>query len=371
MASQNIFFSESSPNIGGQELELLRQAQGLQAAGWKPRILCRPGSRIAEEAARRGLRVELVRFRNALDLASLQRVCALLRKHRPLAVICHSGHDATVCSLAVRLAAGLGLVPSRPRLVRMRTYQPGVASAFGYNHLFDITFTPSEAMRAQLLGNPKIRPERIEVLYPGIDFAQLERAAEAPLPPAVAQRIAEAGGPLIVHAAMLRPEKGHAFMLRLLPALLVRFPKLLYVAAGEGELLVPLQEQARALGLSRHVCFTGMLQPVAPLIRRADVLVMPSQYEPLGMSQIEALALGVPVVVSNVGGLPETVRAGETGLICPPPDQPEAPAAWAAALTRKLSDPVTARAMARRGREQVLVQFDPLANLAALMQACR
>jgi glycosyltransferase involved in cell wall biosynthesis len=209
------------------------------------------------------------------------------------------------------------------------------------------------------------------VLYPGIDFAQLERAAEAALPPALAQRIDDAEGPVIVHAAMLRPEKGHAFMLRVLPALLLRFPKLLYVAAGEGELLASLQEDVRRRGLERHVHFTGMLQPVAPLIRRADVLVMPSLYEPLGMSQIEALALGVPVVVSNVGGLPETVRAGETGVLCPPPDDPGALAAWTAALTRQLSDPGATRAMASRGREQVLAQFDPLANLAALMQACR
>jgi glycosyltransferase involved in cell wall biosynthesis len=364
-----IFFSESSPNIGGQELQLLQQAQGLGAQGWTPRILCRAGSRIAQEALARGLAVEPVRFRSALDGANLGRVIALVRRDRPAAIVCHSGHDANVCALAVHAASLFGLLQPRPRLVRMRTYQPGKAGAFGYNHLFDASFTPSAALRAQLLRNPKIRPGRIGVLYPGIDFEQVRRAAQAPLPEALAQRLAQAPGPVIVHAAMLRPEKGHAFLLEVVQALLPRFPGLLYVAAGEGVELERLREETRQRGLEPHVHFAGMLQPVAPLIRRADVLVMPSLYEPLGMSQVEALSLGVPVVVSNVGGLPETVRHGETGLLCPAPDRPGALAAWTTALTLLIADSQAARAMAQRGREQVLAQFDPAANLAALVRA--
>lgn len=365
----SIFFSESSPNIGGQELQLLQQAQALRGAGWTPRILCRPGSRIALEAAERELEVELVRFRSALDVGSLARVVGLVRQHRPVAIVCHSGHDANVCALAVRAGAALGLLRPRPRLVRMRTYQPGKAGAFGYNHLFDASFTPSAALRAELLRNPAIRPERIGVLYPAIDFSQVERAATETLPPQLEARL-QGRGPLIVQAAMLRPEKGHAFMLQVVQALLPRFPGLLYVAAGEGVQLAALQEEARRLGLQEHVHFPGMLQPVAPLVRRADALVMPSLYEPLGMSQVEALALGVPVVVSNVGGLPETVRHGETGLVCPAPDAPSALPAWTEALARILSDSAGARAMARRGSEQVVAQFDPLRNVAALLRAC-
>ncbi len=369
-SGRSIFFSESSPNIGGQELQLLQQAQALQDAGWMPRILCRPGSRIAEEAAARALPVEALRFRSALDTRSLRRVIALVRQHRPAAIVCHSGHDANVCALAVRAGAALGLLRPRPRLLRMRTYQPGKAGAFGYNHLFDASFTPSAALRTQLLRNPRIQPGRIGVLYPGIDFDRIERAAGTPLPPELARRLGGAG-PLIVHAAMLRPEKGHAFLLGVVQALLPRFPGLLYVAAGEGVELARLREQARQLGIEEHVHFPGLVQPVAPLIRRADVLVMPSLYEPLGMSQIEALALGVPVVVSEAGGLPETVQHGRSGWVCPAPDAPDAQAAWSRALVEVLANPQAARAMAQHGRTQVLAQFAPQANLAALLRACR
>ena len=366
----SVFFSESSMNLGGQELQLLQQAAGLIAMGWSARILCRPGSRTGEEARRRGIPVEPVPFRNAVHPASLRRVVTLVRQHRPVAVVCHSGHDANVCGLALHGAAALGLLRPRPRLLRMRPYQPGRAGAFGYNHLFDLTFTPSKALRRQLLPNPRIRPERVQVLPPGIDFDALQDAASAALAPAVDGALAGHTGPLLVHAAMLRPEKGHAFMLDVVRALLPRFPTLLYVAAGDGVLRQELRDRVNALGLQDHVLLAGLLQPVAPLLARADVLVMPSLYEPLGMSQIEALALGVPVVVSDVGGLPETVEDGVTGLVCPSPDRSGSLQRWTAALTQVLQEPARAAQMAGHGRAQVLQRYGKQANLQALLRGC-
>jgi glycosyltransferase involved in cell wall biosynthesis len=87
---------------------------------------------------------------------------------------------------------------------------------------------------------------------------------------------------------------------------------------------------------------------------------MPSLDEPLGFAQIEALALGVPVVVSDAGGLPETVVHGETGWIVRAGEVE----AWAGAITEALSDPVRARAMAQQGRSFVEAHFSPRAYLA-------
>lgn len=365
-----VLFAESSMNLGGQELQLLQQAEGLLATGWLARILCRPGSRTAEEAQRRGIPVDEVRFRNAVHLPSLNQVASLVQQHEPVAVVCHSGHDANVCGLAVRVGSALGLFRQRPRLLRMRTYLAGRAGAFGYNRLFDLTFTPSEALRRQLLENPRIRPDRIRVLSPGIDFDALHAAAYTPLPPALQRAVEGRSGPLIVHAAMLRPEKGHAFMLDVVQALLPAYPDLLYVAAGDGVLQEELANRVEALGLDRHVLLAGLLQPVVPLVGRASALVMPSLYEPLGMSQIEALALRVPVVVSRVGGLPETVEDGVTGMVCPSPEEPGALEQWTAALGRVLDDPAGAAAMAARGHAAVLQRYGKRANLEALLRAC-
>lgn len=363
-----IFFSESSKNIGGQELQLLQQAVGLKAKGYTPYVLCRPGSRISQEAARLGLHVEHLGFRNAIHPPSAFKLSQLLLKHKPVAVICHSGHDSNLCSLTVHAMAKVGLLRPRPKLIRMRTYQPGVAKAFTYNQMFDQTFTPSQALKDQLLQHSGVLAHKVSVLYPGIDFDSIVHNAQSDLPAELSARLNDLlQRPVIAHAAMFRIEKGHSFMLQVVKALLPQFPGLLYVAAGEGETLDTVQTEAQRMGLMNHVCFPGMLNPVAPLIRRADVLVMPSSYEPLGMSQIEALGLGVPVVVSNVGGLPETVVNHETGRVCPAPHSPDALQAWVQAVADLLANPTKARDMAAKGQQAVHAQFGHNANLHGLI----
>ena len=363
-----IFFSESSKNIGGQELQLLEQAVGLKARGYTPYILCRAGSRISQEAHKLGLNMEYVAFRNAIHPPSVLRFANLVRRHKPVAVVCHSSHDANLCSITVHALAKVGLLKPRPQLIRMRTYQPGPAKAFTYNQMFDQTFTPSQALKDQLLQNSGVLPEKIGVLYPGIDFDRIAVAATTGLPADLDARLNDLQQrPVIAHAAMFRVEKGHSFMLQVVKALLPSFPNLLYIAAGEGETRQAVETEAKRLGLLKHVVLPGILSPVAPLIQRADVLVMPSSYEPLGMSQIEALGLGVPVVVSNVGGLPETVENGITGHVCPAPHAPGALDSWVQALTSVLGEPHKARDMAAKGRQAVVAQFGRQSNINGLV----
>jgi glycosyltransferase involved in cell wall biosynthesis len=333
-----ILFTESSANLGGQELQLLEQARGLAARGTQVRLACPPQSRIAALAPEFGVPVSPVAFRNSLHPPSVLRVRKLISDSRPDAVLCHSGHDADVCAVAARL------VPRRPRLVRMRTYQHGLPHAWTYNRLFDRTLVPSEEMRARLLANPRVRAERIAVLRPGIAFNELERRSkldfDLPLP----------GSPprLITHAAMLRREKGHLVMLEVMARL--RLPDVCYVIAGEGELKEDLQRKTKELGLERVVCFAGLVRNLPALYARSELVVMPSLDEPLGMSQIEALGLGVPVVASRVGGIPETMEH----LLVTPGDID----AWTQAIAWALGHRDEMRAFAAAGRADVRQRFE-------------
>jgi len=359
---QRLLFSESSPNLGGQELQLLQQMAALQQRGVAVRLLCRPASRIGQLARERGLDTCTIPFRNSLHIPSILAVARMVRAWRPAAVISHSGHDANNCAIAARLAC---LVGNRPRLIRVRTYQPGPPHAWTYNILADLTLVPSEAMRRSLLEHPRIHPERIRVLYPGLDFERIEQEAQAPLPPQLAAWLASHPGPLLAHAAMLRGEKGHGLMLEVMARLVKVFPGLRYVVAGEGELRSSLESSVRRMGLSEHVLIAGLLASVPPLLRRADLVVMPSSYEPLGMSQIEALALGVPVVASRTGGIPETVEDRRTGLLVEPGDVSQ----WTSALSWALEHLPEMRGMAQAGGNFVKSRFSMTANIDQLL-AC-
>lgn len=357
-----ILFSESSPNLGGQELQLLHQMVTLKQRGIVVKLVCRPASGIYQAASQSGLELVPIAFRNSLHLPSILSIRHLLKTWRPDIVVSHSGHDANVCGVAARL------IRHRPRMVRVRTYQHDIPHAWSYNWLADMTLVPSQEMRARILHNPRIQPARIHVLYPGLDFAEIARDARQALPESVAVWLAQHPGRLIVHAAMLRPEKGHLMMLDVLARLLPRFPDLRYVIAGEGEQRSGIEARVRELGITENVCMAGMLQPVAPLLQRAQLVIMPSLIEPLGMAQIEALSLGVAVVASNVDGIPETIDAGQTGLLV----EPGAIQAWVDVIGWALEHPERMAAMAAAGRTRVLEKFSSEANIArflALIQA--
>jgi glycosyltransferase involved in cell wall biosynthesis len=336
-----VLFTESSPNLGGQELQLLEQARGLARRGVQVRLLCPSGSRIGELAPQFGVPASPGAFRSSLHPPSLLRVARMLADWRPDAVLCHSGHDADVCALAARLSG-----KRRPRLVRMRTYQHGLPHAWTYNRLFDRTLVPSEEMRARLLANPRIRPERIAILRPGIAFDELEERSRQALDPGLERMLARFPARRLTHAAMLRAEKGHLFMLDVI----ARVPDVCYVIAGEGELRHAISEKTKALGLEARVCIAGLVRNLPALYARSELVVMPSMYEPLGMSQIEALGLGVPVVASRVGGIPETMQ----NLLVAPGDAD----AWVQALSWALGHREEMRAFAAAGHADVRNRFE-------------
>jgi glycosyltransferase involved in cell wall biosynthesis len=110
-------------------------------------------------------------------------------------------------------------------------------------------------------------------------------------------------------------------------------------------------------GLSDRVRLVGPLTDVAPMMRASDLVVQPSHFEALGLSAIEALACGIPLVASAVGGLLDFVVDGENGRLAPPED----PAALAACLAPLLSDPRERARLAARARTSVLQDYDELA----------
>jgi N-acetyl-alpha-D-glucosaminyl L-malate synthase BshA len=105
------------------------------------------------------------------------------------------------------------------------------------------------------------------------------------------------------------------------------------VMVGDGPDRAAAEEEARLLGVEDSVSFLGKLDQIAPLLAAADLFLLPSQNESFGLSALEALASGVPVVGSNAGGLPEVVRDGETGFLCGIGDVPGMAAAALSVLT--------------------------------------
>ncbi len=139
---------------------------------------------------------------------------------------------------------------------------------------------------------------------------------------------------LIGAVGRLVHEKNHHALLAVMPGLLQRWPQLQAVVIGGGALAEDLAQDVRRRGLQDAVRLTGPMQGISDLLPAFDVFAMPSRTEGLSIALLEACATGLPIVATSVGGNPEIIRDGETGLLLPSEDLP----ALEAALARMLGD---------------------------------
>ena len=215
-------------------------------------------------------------------------------------------------------------------------------------HEADRVITCSQHMRReveQLFAAPS---DRICVIANGIDL-QRWRATRAGV--ARARDAHAPTGPLVVFVGRLEWEKGAHTLIEALPRLRRRLPGLRAVIAGRGGHTDALEQQVRALRLGRAVDFVGWLPDAElhGLIAAADVLVVPSLYEPFGLVALEGAALGAPLAVARTGGLAEFVQDGKTGRVFEPGDAP----GLADAVTGAIRDPESSRRMAEAARSSL------------------
>ena len=355
-----VFFTESSMNIGGQELQAIQQIGSLNLHGYKTILLCKPLSQIGALAKVRGIEVVELAFRNAFHFKSILRVRELFLQYEPKVILSHGSRDAYISLLGLILTPAV--IRKKILLYRVKTFQHGIPIAFAYNYLFSKTLTPSIYLKNKFLENTSIKPEKIDVLYPGINFESLD-AVDSTLPDEVLEWLNSHPGPVISHGAILRGEKGHLTILRALVLVKQSFPNVRYLIAGEGQDRPILEAEIIALGLSENVFLTGILRQIAPLIRMSDVAVLPSLIEPLGMFQIESQYLEIPTIVSDVGGIPETILDQKTGLMIESGNVE----AWAASIIWVLSNPAEAKMMAKEGKKFISEKFSLLANTKKLI----
>ncbi len=332
----------------GGEQQALYLALGLARRGVENLCVGQPGKPYVERCAAKGLAVDAIRMRGEADPVAVARLRRLLRTWRPDVVHMHTSHAHTLGVLASR-SAGVGRTVVSRR-VDFSIYRNALRlSWLKYRFGVDAYVAISHGVRAQMVKDG-IPAARIRIVHSGIDLARFDGVrphdyqAEFGLPP---------GAPVIGDVAAFGWHKAQEVLVRATPRILESLPEARVFLIGEGECMERVRAEAERLGVSGRIIFTGFRTDVPSLVAGMHCFVMCSVLEGLCTSLLDALALRRPAVGSAVGGIPEVLVDGVTGLTVPPND----PDALAAAVLRVLRDPALARRLAEAGRRHVEEKF--------------
>ncbi|MFQ5600942.1 MAG: glycosyltransferase [Candidatus Krumholzibacteriia bacterium] len=344
--------SETTWRGGQNQLALL--VRGLSATGRSPgrfdtTLAAPPGSKMAAKAAELGIRCLPLPIRSGIDLTAARRLAQYLKRQRFDIVHCHSSHAHSIAFMAVR-ALRFGR-RSTPLLVVSRRVDFPVArnglSALKYRYGADVFLAISNGVRDALV-QCGIEPERIEIVPSGIDLERHDRLQDTSY--LEHEFGLGAGTTVIGNIAALAPHKSQVDFVRAAKIVDQELDGVRFLIVGEGKLRGQLESLIRELDMQGKIRLTGFRDDALEILSRLDCFVLSSHLEGLCTSIMDAQVLGIPVVATNTGGVPDLVRDGETGLLVPPRE----PERLAGAILRILREPglkercsLAARAQAR------------------------
>ncbi|MCC6848923.1 MAG: glycosyltransferase [Deltaproteobacteria bacterium] len=330
-------------SLGGGEQQVLGLLAQLHAGGHHQTLAADPRGALAPRAAALGIPIAPLAIRSHADVCAARRLARWMARN-PCEIVHFHTARAHAMSLFLRVRAETARVATRRMDYPLRG---GRYARRLYNREVDAVIAISEGVRAALVASG-IDAARIHLVPSGVEAA---RFAAGPRAAARARLALGDRTWVLAVVGALEERKGHDVLLDAL----ARDPDPGHVVliAGDGTRAPALRARAAALGLADRVRFLGRVEDVAPLLAAADALVMPSRREGLGVAALEAMAAGLPVVASRVGGLPEAVVDGETGLLVPPGDA----AALAAALARLAADPALAGRLGAGGAARAAARF--------------
>lgn len=291
-------------------------------------------------------------IRPGQDVIALRKLVSLIRRTKPDIVHTHTAKAGTLGRLAALLCRVPVIVHTYHGHVLSGYFPAWKTSAFtaierGLSRRTARLIAVSPQVRDDLLARGIGSEARFSVMPLGLDLARfLDRT-----PPGGLRRELDVpdGVPLVGIVARLVPIKAHEVFLQAARLLVARRGECRFVIVGDGERRQSLEQQVDELGLRHRTVFLGWRGDLDRILPDLDVVALTSRNEGLPVALIEAMAAGRPVVATRVGGVPDLVTDGTTGLLVPMDDAP----AVAAAIDRVLTDPSLGASLGRAGRARV------------------
>jgi len=336
---------EAGTHLYGGALQVLLLVEGLRQRGIETVLVAPRGSAVEAEARRRALPLLPVPVAGEADPRFLLRFRRLVRDWAPDVVHLHSRRGADTLGAVAARWAGAKLVMTR------RVDNPDPRWLVGLKYpLFHRVIAISEAIR-DLLVRQGVDPAKIRRISSALDPGPFQGPCEKE---AFRRDFGLSPGDVVVGmAAQFIPRKGHEVLLHAIPHILKQHPAARFLLFGQGPLRESISGKVEAAHLQDSVLLPGFRNDLPRILPCLDLLVHPASMEGMGVILLQAGAAGIPVVATAVGGIPEVVVHGQTGLLVPPGD----PLRLASAVASLLSDTQGRLSMGEAARERVRSEF--------------
>jgi len=340
----------SDTNIGGAGMHVAGLVKALDSQKIQVVLACPVDAQILKviDPSIPVIQVKSMAGDKSLDISCIMELASIIKQNKIDIVHTHG-------SLSGRIAgriAGIKVVFSR--------HTPGINYRTGslkwiinkYLNLLlcNKVIAVSDYIAVQLLA-AGIPPSRIATIYNGIDIAAFTGIYNID---ALKQQMGFTNRFLLSHIARLEEEKGHKYLFEALARIDYQKYDLKLIVVGDGSQKGKLEQLADIYGIADRVVFTGSINDVKPIIAISDIILLPSLAEALGIALLEGMCMGKPCIAAKVGGIPEVIADGLSGILV----EPQQPTALREAIVRLLDNPQLMVTMGQKGRQIVGEKFD-------------
>jgi glycosyltransferase involved in cell wall biosynthesis len=363
-----VLFLIDSLGPGGAERTLERVVEFIDQTVFECRVAVlqvREGNPVGDDIRDQGVAVDFVRVDRLSSLTGHIRLLRYLLAYRPAIIHTHLEFSHTLGGFYGRLvgARPIGTIHTFAIARGSRERKRLGLMWFSLRKTHAKVIAPSQSGMAHAQRVGKIPTEMIIVLHNGVDLETFrpDRSLRA--------RVRHDLGigpdaPLLITVAVLRSGKGISDLVTAMAEIVKAIPDAMALIVGDGDQLVPLQRLTGGLGLADRVVFTGSRKDVATLLSASDIFVLPTHEDLLPTVVAEAMATGLPVVASDVGGLREMVEDKVTGILYPAGEIP----ALTQACVELLVDSHRRQTLGHAGRVVAEEKFDIRKHVKELQQ---
>jgi len=339
----NILFINSigRKKYGGGEKWMVKAARGLLERGHHVWLASKRNSAILRAAEREGVPTRVFNVRSDFSPLNTLKIARFLKQHGTDVLVCNLNKDVRVAGLAARLVKRPVVIARHGIVLCGKKWKHKVT----LTHLVDGILTNTLSIKQTYAGYGWFQEDFVRVIYNGVEI----REEVVPFP--FGERFP--GKKVVLGAGRLTEQKGFDDLLEAAAILLQSREDLVFVVAGTGRLERHLKSRAKNLGLEERFQFWGFREDLDALMAGATLFVLSSIYEGMPNVVMEAMALGKPVVATDVNGVRELMVDGETGLIVPPRN----PEALAGAIARLADHPELLRRFGQAGLARVRKHF--------------